>query len=809
MKKQSILTLCAILCAILFLSCQKVDELSNDAEIEKVTVSFNLPGTVILGTPVINERTIEIPLLYGKYNFPITVGLDFVTSPTCQQILNLDEDMTLKFDGINDKREIYTVSDSGATTRWSVVIKNMSNNDLAEIERFNIIRAISNGDIISGVSGMINGFDTTVVIPVVGVLAFPVIFDVNCMLSAGAKSNALKAKNEDATTEIRFNSARDVIKIDVESASGRKKVWSVSVNSISDSQTNDPSKLTDDQVERLTINDITISTPSTIILANTNSAFKTDSERGKIDLNIKNNGGGTITFPIDLTLDIGLDDNSVVLNAPVGNKYKFNGYGEFITIYVQDKLSGLIKPWDIVVQPEFNNSITNFGATFVSATIADINIDATGIIFDSATSSITIPVELTNGAAIPLTEIMELKVKCTYDITGGSANNEKELLFNDITSTATISTDDLTVQSWTVSLKDKNATPFDGKTTDIVSVNIQEMSGGSKFSDIVINTHTHTVYIYTTGMMPIYIKASFVTSDNATIEGIVNNLLIFSSYDDIKTVTVISADKSATQDWKIQIIEDTKIQIGNSDFELWGEFKDVNGDTFTIDPTPGVGYAWATANFKMATMGVQGTSPVDHNGGLAAQMKTQEQFTLIKGHVMAAGNIYTGVFAFNLSYITTPWRMTNLGVPFSGRPTSFNLDLKYTPGAQLRQATVKGEIYVIEDIEGIDKSYIWVELLRWDKSEPLIYNRFEKDENGNDIPIDGLTLIGEAELTIDGADNLHAEWSNVNIPMKYVEEHDNLTPTHIVVVMTSSKDGDKFIGATNSTLIVDNFVINY
>ena len=47
------------------------------------------------------------------------------------------------------------------------------------------------------------------------------------------------------------------------------------------------------------------------------------------------------------------------------------------------------------------------------------------------------------------------------------------------------------------------------------------------------------------------------------------------------------------------------------------------------------------------------------------------------------------------------------------------------------------------------------------------------------------------------------------VPIKYDSKYKNLEPTHISIVMTSSRQGDLFIGAEGSTLTVDNVVVNY
>lgn len=59
----------------------------------------------------------------------------------------------------------------------------------------------------------------------------------------------------------------------------------------------------------------------------------------------------------------------------------------------------------------------------------------------------------------------------------------------------------------------------------------------------------------------------------------------------------------------------------------------------------------------------------------------------------------------------------------------------------------------------------------------------------------------------DGSEK--AEWTKFNIPFKYLEgkSYDESKEYKLAIVCSSSKDGDKFKGAVNSTLIVDELEI--
>lgn len=66
--------------------------------------------------------------------------------------------------------------------------------------------------------------------------------------------------------------------------------------------------------------------------------------------------------------------------------------------------------------------------------------------------------------------------------------------------------------------------------------------------------------------------------------------------------------------------------------------------------------------------------------------------------------------------------------------------------------------------------------------------------------------MGELIFTGDAS---YRNWNKYTIPIQYNSTYKYLEPTHISIVMTSSRQGDYFIGAKGSTLTVDNVTINY
>lgn len=266
----------------------------------------------------------------------------------------------------------------------------------------------------------------------------------------------------------------------------------------------------------------------------------------------------------------------------------------------------------------------------------------------------------------------------------------------------------------------------------------------------------------------------------------------FTGPNDKKKITLIAKDNQDERVWYIQVVP----TIENSDFESW-----INEGTakINIDPTPGKGLGWATANNSF----VQGTTPVPYQNGKAAQLQTdiQNLSGLGIGELITAGTLFTGYFKMNISALNNPPLMTYFGIPFIMRPTSISVDAKYEAGPKYQQSEKIGQnSYKIKDIDGVDQGRIWVKLLRWEGKGELEYH---------EDPIEGLKVLGQGEMIFNGADITLRNWKTHTIPVVYDKRYMDLEPTHISIVMTSSRQGDLFIGAKGSTLTVDNVVVNF
>ena len=548
------------------------------------------------------------------------------------------------------------------------------------------------------------------------------------------------------------------------------------------------------------------STPGNDVLAVDTDQVEIDHENSRIIIPVGRIDGTAIDpkekIALKLTFALTLPEGATSTSKSSSHTYVTNT----ATVTVKTSNGQQSRSWTLYLKDKnteesSDTSISNFSFTYTSKDNR-MKLSSTSIVADNTNHRITL--KITAGPkAFPLTltnKIVKLGSPAAAVVEQEIADYDTPLTFESLTSakTFTVRAENGTEQQWTIDLESQAK----GHTAEITNFLVNHITGGTLVA-VKLEPENSRVRMEIEGVPPFYATVAIETSENASVTGLENGILTINSYNHEVPLTVTSQDEEVTKTWTVYIDKPVEVQIANSEFELWGEFKNINGGTYTIDPTPGAGYGWGTANLKILGLGVQGTKPIERTDGtLAAEMTTSEQNTVFKGYVVASGTLYTGLFNLNLDYITQPRKMTKFGIPYTARPASVSMEVKYAPGAQLKEATAddKGK-YSIHDIDGVDKAHIWVELLQWSGSGAIDYDGSENAEN--------ITVLGRAELVIDGANNPYKEWSKITLPMVYNEQYADITPTHIAVVMSSSKDGDKFIGAIGSKLTVDHFVINY
>lgn len=200
------------------------------------------------------------------------------------------------------------------------------------------------------------------------------------------------------------------------------------------------------------------------------------------------------------------------------------------------------------------------------------------------------------------------------------------------------------------------------------------------------------------------------------------------------------------------------------------QFDNWNMDTWRDDYTPGAsGSVWGTANTSMAGVDVKGTRKTGGKSGSAALMYTTKTMGTIASGTIFAGKFVKGSLSDALN---DPEKMTHFGVPFAGKPKRIRVDVQYKIG------------------NGSDKAHIWAALEYW--------------PNPGDAKNPNNKRYAYGEVVLSSHVN---GWTSYTIDLGVVNA--GVTPTHILFVAASSKEGNKFIGAEGSELRIDNVEVLY
>lgn len=196
---------------------------------------------------------------------------------------------------------------------------------------------------------------------------------------------------------------------------------------------------------------------------------------------------------------------------------------------------------------------------------------------------------------------------------------------------------------------------------------------------------------------------------------------------------------------------------------------------------------WGTGNPGAAAFIGNLTTPTDESvKGKAALLETRD--AIIK---LGAGNIFTGDFA--LEGLNG---LLHFGRPFSSFPTSLRLYYKYTPAtidmigdnvgdlASLKGQTDMCQIYIALS----DKTY---EI----RNNPSKRQLFDPNDSG---------IIAYGEFT---SSQSVTSYKQLEIPLEY--RYTDRTPKYIIIVASSSKYGDYYIGGVGSKLWLDEMELVY
>ncbi|MEO0505598.1 MAG: PCMD domain-containing protein [Bacteroidota bacterium] len=254
----------------------------------------------------------------------------------------------------------------------------------------------------------------------------------------------------------------------------------------------------------------------------------------------------------------------------------------------------------------------------------------------------------------------------------------------------------------------------------------------------------------------------------------------------------VTAEDNSTAIWTINAIPALpNPQLPNSDFDLWYTVGNYQQPGESADNT-----VWGTANRALAIAGDANTNPEDLGGGDFAARLTSEAAPLLVR--MAAATLFTGTFTEGFPNPTDPRSNIDFGTLFNGRPEAFRVDYRYLPGDSYEDADGN----VLPDGDQCD-IYVLLEKRDGDNVERIGTGWFRSGDTVSDFS--NLEVnIKYGELT---SVDPEFEYANIREGESWGNAAD--TPTHIIVVFSSSALGDFFTGAIGSELWINNFELLY
>lgn len=198
---------------------------------------------------------------------------------------------------------------------------------------------------------------------------------------------------------------------------------------------------------------------------------------------------------------------------------------------------------------------------------------------------------------------------------------------------------------------------------------------------------------------------------------------------------------------------------------------------------------WGTGNPGAANFIENLTEPTDESiSGKAALLETKN--AIIK---LGAGNLFTG--DFQLDGLNG---LLHFGREFSSFPTALRLYYKYTSTTINMIGDNVGDLASMKGEPDICHIYIALS----DKSEP--YEIRNNPSNRQLFNKDDANIIAYGEFS---SNQSTSSYKQIEIPLEY--RYTNRTPKYIIIVASSSKYGDYYIGGVGSKLWLDEIELVY
>lgn len=244
------------------------------------------------------------------------------------------------------------------------------------------------------------------------------------------------------------------------------------------------------------------------------------------------------------------------------------------------------------------------------------------------------------------------------------------------------------------------------------------------------------------------------------------------------------------------------LPLPNSGFEEWY----LDGKNIFYPYSQNGTPFWGTGNEGASVANLTVTEPITNDlrpgtaGKYSAQLKSQNA-TIMGISRFAAGNIYTGYYAGTAGANG----LVDFGRPYTLRPTGFRFWAKYNQGT-INCVPVKNN-QSPKVVGDPDEGIVYVALGDWDPAKyggsaesPI---RVDTRNTASFFSSQNPDIIAYGEKIFNEST---PEWTEFEFKLEY---RSSRRPTHIIVVCTSSRYGDYFVGSDNSIMWIDDIELLY
>jgi hypothetical protein len=255
---------------------------------------------------------------------------------------------------------------------------------------------------------------------------------------------------------------------------------------------------------------------------------------------------------------------------------------------------------------------------------------------------------------------------------------------------------------------------------------------------------------------------------------------------------IVTAENGSTVTYTVYVQKETTTpQLDNGSLDDWytpsgKNYQEPGKDDQSI---------WASGNAGVVTLGQANVIPAVVAGtDRGAELITRDLGSVagLVGQRMAAGSIFTGKFILDVS---NPLNSTKFGVPFIGKPKSFTVSYKYSPGTPYKNGT--GQTLSKNDSCDI---YMLLENRSGSSVKRIATGWFRS----------GTVEAQFKDITVTlNYGNLPAGSPVYMYPVGGIFGTANDDVTHVSFIAASSAYGAQFEGGTNTSLVINNIRLNY